>query len=570
MIGRFELCKPTRCNDFKPRAKALSVKIVMTYRLCSEQLSSQFHYDYGMRAVKAVLVSCGNLKLQFPDEDEDILTLRSIIDVNLPKFLSHDIPLFQGITSDLFPGITLPEADYEVFLNTAREVCADFGIQPVPAFLEKLIQTYEMMIVRHGFMLVGDPFSGKTHCLHVLAEMSNRMNAIDHEQAGNLVEKVKYKTVNPKAITMGQLFGQFDPVSHEWSDGNVATIFRQFASMQTSDRKWVLFDGPIDTLWIESMNTVLDDNKKLCLMSGEIIQCTPEMSLIFETQDLSQASPATVSRCGMIYMEPRSIGWRAMFKSWLDEQSELVKSESKLVENLFEWFVDPCLTFIRKQCKEVLATTDMQMARSLMYMFEMHLDEEAVALDQAKKSIKTWIQGVFMFSLVWSIGASVDLEGREKFSEFVLETQTGKSETNPPPAGMTKVEMPLPDYVYDYFFKLESTGKWETWNKLLQGGKGEVSIKPGDLLQNIIVPTLDTARTHYLIQVCVSHNRPALFCGPTGTGKSAYVKEKLMSDLPDTKYVTTFINFSAKTTANQTQNLIMSRLVTGFEIDTEI
>ncbi|KAG8431885.1 hypothetical protein GDO86_019599 [Hymenochirus boettgeri] len=432
-------------------AKPLSVKIVMTYRLCSEQLSSQFHYDYGMRAVKAVLVAAGNLKLKFPNENEDILLLRSIKDVNEPKFLSHDIPLFNGITSDLFPGIALPEADYKKLLECAQECCRRHNVQEVPVFLEKMIQTYEMMIVRHGFMLVGEPFSGKTKVLHVLADTLSLMNEQQCDE-----EKVIFRTVNPKSITMGQLFGQFDPVSHEWTDGIVANTFREFALSESPERKWVVFDGPIDTLWIESMNTVLDDNKKLCLMSGEIIQMSSQMSLIFEAMDLSQASPATVSRCGMIYLEPSQLGWNPLVKSWFSTLPEPLqaKEHAALLEQLFQWLIPPALRFLRKQCKELVTTSNSNVVVSLTRLFEMLLFG-SVKEELNNKNVRVWIMACFAFSMVWSLGGSCDSDSRLKFDAFLKEILAGKSTEHPVPLALGKWECPFDDkgLVYDYVYE---------------------------------------------------------------------------------------------------------------------
>jgi len=133
------------------------------------------------------------------NENESILMLRAINDVNLAKFLAHDLPLFKNITGDLFPGTVLPEPDYKDLLRCMNDQIAKRNLQQHPYFIMKVIQLYEMIRVRHGLMIVGLPFSGKSECLRVLAGALTQLSV----EGLNGEMKTHISVVNPKSITMG-------------------------------------------------------------------------------------------------------------------------------------------------------------------------------------------------------------------------------------------------------------------------------------------------------------------------------------------------------------------------------
>jgi dynein heavy chain len=113
------------------KGRALAQKLVATFQLCSEQLSSQDHYDFGMRAVKTVLNAAANLRRESIGQNisEDELVLRALKDSNVPKFLNEDLPLFDGIIGDLFPGIMTPVPDYVNLCAALVEACGELGLQ---------------------------------------------------------------------------------------------------------------------------------------------------------------------------------------------------------------------------------------------------------------------------------------------------------------------------------------------------------------------------------------------------------------------------------------------------------
>lgn len=175
-------------------AKGLAGKVVNLYKLCSEQLSQQDHYDFGMRAVKSVLIMAGALKRSSPDLNEEVVLIRSLRDSNLPKFLSEDIGLFRGILSDLFPGIMVPERDFGKLVGAVKDVMLGLQMEIVDSFVSRICQLAETMRIRHGVMLVGPSGGGKTSCYQILQNAMKNLNAKGNRD----FDKVRTWVLNPK------------------------------------------------------------------------------------------------------------------------------------------------------------------------------------------------------------------------------------------------------------------------------------------------------------------------------------------------------------------------------------
>lgn len=133
------------------------------------------------------------------------------------------------------------------------------------------------------------------------------------------------------------MYGVKSEISDDWTPGIFSTLWQKINNRNNKFNVWLTCDGPVDAIWIENLNTVLDDNKILTLANGERIPMTDNCKLVFEVENLNNASPATVSRCGQVYMSSSDLGYGPIIKMWTNKRDTEYnrKDEAKILREIF-------------------------------------------------------------------------------------------------------------------------------------------------------------------------------------------------------------------------------------------
>lgn len=288
------------------------------------------------------------------------------------------------------------------------------------------------------------------------------------------------------------------------------------------------------------------------------------MNMIFEVQDLAVASPATVSRCGMVYVQPSLLGWRPLLDSWFATLPSSFGQHRGTIKALAEWLLPPCLRLVTRMLHQPVIVQEQTLVMSLLRLFEAEMQpvlgcDPGMALTVKPSDLEAAIQCMWLFCMIWTLGGSLDESGRFEFDQqfrlYLVEKYDERVSIAVTQEGV-KLLKPIPKdgSVFNYIYVF-SSNSWKEWLDTVPKQALDDSMQ----IQNITVVTEDVVRYTHLIDAYVQSYHPVLLVGPTGTGKSAYIKDYLRK-LDNEAWVVAVFQFSAQTSQNMTQDIIDGKL----------
>ncbi|XP_024946848.1 cytoplasmic dynein 2 heavy chain 1 isoform X2 [Cephus cinctus] len=267
-------------------ANTLAKQLVETLDISETLLSRQPHYDWGLRALRSVLDAIEPAQLD--DSDETKRLLLAIKASTMPKLIESDRIKFLALLSDVFPkvDISLDSVSTKQDLKSILvDLCESKGLKQEVA--ETCVQLNNQLKSRAGVAIVGPAGSGKTLIRIILTEALSRI--------GNPVTQI---LIYPGAMPKTKLLGKVDSTTREWKEG----LLSNAVSTAGESTIWIILDGDVEPSWAEALNSALDDNRLLTLPNGVGIKLGSGTRFIFETHKLDGASPATVSRLGVVHL----------------------------------------------------------------------------------------------------------------------------------------------------------------------------------------------------------------------------------------------------------------------------
>lgn len=560
------ICENMLMSEGFEDAKVIARKFITLYYLSRDLLSKQKHYDWGLRAIKSLLRQAGALK-RHPlnkSKNEQTIIMKALWDFNKAKIVNDDLPIFRRLLEDLFKEnsngeITKEDDEVNRELNNMIEIATEskeVNLQKDVSFTTKTRQLYEILEVRHCCFVMGPPGCGKSSVWKTLFWAMALKECKGLESA--------YDKLSPKAINVDELFGYFDR-NKTWHYGILSSIMKKMCKndhpyKDTMRKKWIILDGDIDPDWIESLNTVMDDNKVLTLNNGDRFPLDEYMRLLFEISNLRNATPATASRGGCLYINETDVGIRPFFDKWVKTKYGNASSSAKyeivrsVVNVLFKETFDKIIRGELKE-KHIAPIVDMNSIQNVCTIFQ-HLIEKNIeeinnTADEDRKRLI--VEGFYFFAFMWGAGGS--LKDRKDMIPLINHSIN------------KKLRLPDQGSCFDYFFDCKNN--WTNWNTQLK----TYEIKEGTLFQNIIIPNVEVLRLNRIIKFNVLEDKPVLFIGDAGTGKTAVVKH-FLNTIPDLNnetlntngytYKSYIINFNSFTDSFNFQNMFESQIAQRF------
>ncbi|SCP04556.1 dynein heavy chain, putative [Plasmodium ovale] len=566
-----KICENMLMAEGYVEAKHLSIKFTTFFEL-AQSLLKEKHCDWGLRSIKSVLTKAGFLKRTHPNVDENELLYSAIHDINIAKISSSNCPIFSGLLNDIFfpnggetdrkhgDNVTLEKHDNDVALerhsdeaplekhgidavpgrkdisrdvvdkvdreNDAEkelmEICKENHLFGLSYFVKKVLQLNDIMSIRHCVFIMGEAGCGKTTLFNMLMEYQKRKNL-----------KTVSIRINPKSISIDDLYGNVHIKTREWKDGVFSKYMRNYSNRDDCDKAYIIFDGNLDSHWIENMNSVMDDNKVLTLSSNERIILKSYMNLVFEFSDLMFATPATISRAGLVYfsVNPNDI-WKNYFLSWIEKHDNFPSSIKKLFEKLMYKYVEPTFTYLNT-LQTSIKISPMSHIQSLSSLLDVLL----------KGNNFESVEHYFIYAVIWCFGSFLGEKDNVNYKKCFDKFWKNNFKS-------IKVNRKIS--VFDFYVENNKFKEWEE-NEI------DTTIDQSCILQNdIFIETVESTSYKYISKLFLQSDMPILFIGKTGVGKTQLCK-KILSEKKD-EYKSFYIIFNYYTTSKNIQALMQSCL----------